>query len=215
MSSGHNRIVLVVAGAGPLLFFAIATLEGFLRAGYDPIAQPISALALGDRGWIQTFNFGLLALSFVAMAAIARTELRSRAASFGFLIMAIGVAIAGTFPMDAPGALPTRAGNLHMLGGFLVFPLMPIVLLRVGLQLRRDARWRSYSVYTLVTGLLCLATIAFFLTFVGPPGFARPFPDLAGLVQRLQLLPFFVWMAFVVHHARRDPTAALDLAIAK
>src|SRR5688500_12675886 len=36
-----DRVTHVVAGVGPLLFFGVATAEGFLRAGYDPIALPI------------------------------------------------------------------------------------------------------------------------------------------------------------------------------
>src|SRR5678816_3229956 len=76
-----DRVLRGVAGAGPLLFFAIATVEGFLRAGYDPIAQPISALALGARGWIQEANFVLLAASFFSFAVVLKTEFRKGAAS--------------------------------------------------------------------------------------------------------------------------------------
>src|SRR5262245_66554452 len=46
-----DRVFHRIAAAGPLFFFAVATVEGFLRGGYDPIAQPISALAIGPRGW--------------------------------------------------------------------------------------------------------------------------------------------------------------------
>jgi len=202
-----DRILHGVAGIGPLLFLAIATVEGFLRAGYDPIAQPISALALGPRGGIQEVNFALLAASLFSFAAVLRTELRPGKASVAgpgvFVLMTIGIMMAGIFTMDAPGAAPTLAGQLHMVGGFLFFPWMPVVLLLVARRFRHDARWRPHFTYTLATALACLATIIFFLLFVGPPPWPRPLSALAGLVQRLQLLPFFTWMAIVAHRAYR------------
>jgi hypothetical protein len=202
-----DRVLPAVAGVGPLLFLAVATVEGFLRPGYDPISQPISALALGPRGWVQGMNFMLLAASFFSFAALLRRELRMGAASVAgpgvFVLMAFGVALAGLFPMDAPGASPTLTGQLHLVGGFLVFPWMPAAVLLVARRFRSDPRWRPYCAYTLATGLVCLGTIIFFLLYVGPPEFPRPYPGLAGLVQRLQMLPFFAWIALVTRRASR------------
>jgi hypothetical protein len=197
-----DRVLAGVAAVGPLLFFAIATIEGFVRAEYDAIAQPISALALGPRGWVQEVNFAVLAVSFGACAAVLREQLRDGTAAVAgpaiFALMTIGVTLAGLFPMDAVGTGPTLAGRLHTAGGFLVFPWMPVVLLALAWRFRRDARWRPYFAYTLGTGLLSLATIGLFLAFVGPPGSSpRVLSGLAGLVQRLQLVPFFAWIAVV------------------
>lgn len=213
-----DRVFHRIAGVGPLLFFAVATVEGFLRAGYDPIAQPISALALGPRGWIQEANFALLAASFFSFAAVLRTELRQGMASISapsvFVIMTIGVALALTFPMDAPGAAPTLVGRLHTVGGFLVFPWMPVALFLAARRFRRDARWRPYFAYTLATALFCLATIVFFLLFVGPPPAPRPLSGLAGLVQRVQLVPFFTWISVIARRAYREPNSAAATGVA-
>ena len=210
-----DRVVHRIAAAGPLLFFAIASVEGFLRAGYDPILQPISALALGPRGWIQELNFALIAASLFSFAVVLRKALRPGPASVAgpglFVFMTIGIALSGAFVMDPPGAPPTLAGRLHLAGGLLFFPWMPIALLVVARGFRRDTRWRPYFAYTLVTGLFCLATIVFFLIFVGPPGTGpRAYPEVAGLVQRLQLLPFFTWIALVARRAYRGVGAAID-----
>jgi len=78
---------------------------------------------------------------------------------------------------------------------------MPIVPLVVARRFRRDAHWRPYHAYTLATGLLCLATIVFFLLFVGPPGTPRVYSAVGGLVQRLQLAPFFARTALVSRRA--------------
>jgi hypothetical protein len=207
-----NRVLYGVASAGPLLFFAVATAEGFLRSGYDPIAQPISALALGPRGWIQELNFALLAASFLSFAVVLRMQLRGGVASVTgpgvMLLMTLGAALAGAYAMDAPGAPPTRAGQLHLAGGFMVFPWMPIVLLLLARRFRRDARWRPYFRYTLATGLFCFVTLSFFLLFVGPPDFPRPYPGIMGLVQRLMLLPFLTWIALVARRAYHAPNDA-------
>jgi hypothetical protein len=201
-----DRIFHGVAGAGPLLFFAVATIEGFLRAGYDPIAQPISALAVGPRGWVQELNFVLLAASFFSFAAVLRMHLRRGLASVTapavFVVMTAGVAVAAAFPMDAPDAPLTAVGRLHDLGGFLVFPWMPVAALLLARRFRRDNEWRPYFRYTLSTGLFCLAMIAFFLLFVGPPsGPPRPASEFRGLAQRTILVPFFVWIALVTRRA--------------
>jgi hypothetical protein len=202
-----QAVLHAIAGVGPLFFFAVATVEGSIRAGYDPIAEPISALAIGPRGWVQELNFAVLAASFLSFAVVLRSAFRggvSSVAGPGVLgIMTIGVAVAGLFTMDVPGGPVTLPGRLHMAGGFLVFPWMPVALLLTARRFRHDENWRTYFQYTRATGILCLATIVFFLLFVGPPGFPRPLAGIAGLVQRLQLIPFFVWIAVVTHRAYR------------
>ena len=113
--NGHSfaRLLQSIATVGPLLFFAVATIEGLVRAGYDPIEQPISALALGARGWIQQANFALLAISLAAFGVTLRTRLRGGAASLAapaiFGLMTIGITLAGIFTMDPLGAPATVA----------------------------------------------------------------------------------------------------------
>ena len=176
------------------------------RGGYDPIAQPISALAVGPRGWVQTLNFALLAVSFFSFAVVLRSRLRQGAASFAapalFVLMTTGVLVAATFPMDGTGAAPTITGRLHTVGGMLVFPWIPVVLLLLARRFGRDTEWRSTFKPTLVVGSWCLAAMVFFLLFVGPPSAPpRLASELRGLVQRSILFPFYTWIAFVVRHA--------------
>jgi len=203
-----DRLLKTVATIGPLLFFAVASIEGLLRPGYDPIAQPISALALGPRGWVQQANFALLTISLAAFAVTLRTRLGNGVAAVAgpaiFGLMTIGLTLAGLFTMDPAGASRTVAGQLHMLGGFLFFPWMPVVLLLVARRFRRDPRLHRYFGYTLATALFCLATMVFFFAFVGVPG-VSPLSNLAGLVQRVQVLPFLAWMAVFAGRIHLDP----------
>jgi hypothetical protein len=215
--SAIERTFHGIAGVGPLLFLAVATLEGLLRAGYDSVAQPISALGVGPRGWVQTLNFALLAVSFFSFAAVLKADLKrgvsSMAAPGLFVVMAIGVTIAAAFPMDPPGVPVTLTARLHDVGGFLVFPWIPLVALLLARRFRQDGDWRAYFRYTLATGLFCLTMLVFFLIFVGPPSApARLASEYRGLVQRTLLVPFFVWIAVVTRHAyRRRESASVSL----
>jgi hypothetical protein len=206
-----------LAGIGPLLFLVVATILGLTREGYDAVEQPISALAVGPGGWMQALNFALLATSFLSFAAMLRRELPRGASSIAapsvFVAMMVGVAAAGIFPMDAPGAAQTLVGKLHMAAGFLVFPWMPVVLLVLARRFRRDAYWQPLFKYTLATALCCLATLVVFLVFVGPPESMppRPLHEFAGVVQRVMILPFFTWMALI---ARRAHPGAIGEPIA-
>jgi hypothetical protein len=49
--------ILLLCGmiAGPL-FVIVFLIEGSLRENYDVLRQPVSALAIGKRGWIQQAN---------------------------------------------------------------------------------------------------------------------------------------------------------------
>jgi hypothetical protein len=200
-----KRVFHVIAGVGPLAFLAVATIEGLFRGGYDPVAQPISALALGPRGWVQALNFAVLTTALLSFAVVLRQQLQPGVSSVAgpgvFLLLSIGMALSGAFRMDAAGTPPSLAGRLHLLGGFLIFPWIPVALLVVARRFRRDPRWRPYFTYTLLTGLYCLAAIAFFLLFVGPPEMPRRYAGFAGLVQRALLFPFLVWIAFVAWRA--------------
>ena len=49
-------LLLAAGTAGGLAFTGVYLAEGATRAGYDPLAQPISALSLGPGGWVQQLN---------------------------------------------------------------------------------------------------------------------------------------------------------------
>ena len=51
--------------AGPA-FVTAFLIEGSVRDGYRPLRHPVSSLALGPRGWIQTGNFALTGTLFLA-----------------------------------------------------------------------------------------------------------------------------------------------------
>ena len=105
--------------AGPL--FVVAFLfEGATRADYDPLRHPVSSLALGDYGWVQSANFLVAGLLTLAFSVGLRSALRlGKGSTWGPLLVgvwAIGLLGAGvfvTYPVSGyPLVTPARlSGN--------------------------------------------------------------------------------------------------------
>ncbi|MDG6102740.1 DUF998 domain-containing protein [Dactylosporangium aurantiacum] len=129
----------LLAGAGVLaapLFTVAAVAQAAVRDGYDITRHPVSMLALGGPGWVQTTSFVVTGLLSVAGAAGARRLLRGgRGRTWGpllFLFIGVGLLVASVFEMDASDGFPvgtpdtpltTMSGHmiLHNVGGSLSF----------------------------------------------------------------------------------------------
>lgn len=62
-----RRLLLCGAVAGPL-FVLVFLIEGATRADYSSLRHPVSSLAIGDLGWVQTVNFLITGSLVVAFA---------------------------------------------------------------------------------------------------------------------------------------------------
>ncbi|WP_147915513.1 DUF998 domain-containing protein [Ruania zhangjianzhongii] len=190
--------ILWVGAAGALLFPVIFLLDGWTRPGYRPAYHPVSALALGPRGWIQTANF-LLCGAAIATAGIALVPaldsvlLALVIGGFGLSLMA-----SGAFPMDPIRGYPpgTPDGDprefslrhtLHDWAGMFVFALAPLAAL-IAAWAVPGTGWRIYSGLTAAVG-----TVAF-LAF--GQAWERDHPR-TGLVQRLAIIVSWVWLGLL------------------
>src|SRR5260221_14483848 len=63
-----RRLLRCGIWAGPV-FTATFLAEGAARDGYRPLCHPVSSLALGPRGWVQTANFAVTGVLCLAGAA--------------------------------------------------------------------------------------------------------------------------------------------------
>jgi len=114
---------LLTAGVvvGPLTC-SVFTVEGRRREGYSPRRHPVSALALGPRGWVQTANFLISGPMTVAAAVGLRRSLRpGRTAAFipaAVAAAGLGLIGAGFFPTDPVPGYPdpdvSNATGLHL-----------------------------------------------------------------------------------------------------
>lgn len=183
------------------------TLTGF---GWTPLSSHNvnypSSLALGQFGWAQIANFGLLGILLIGLAIALYRSVSPRwtarvapallgISGFGFLM--------SVFPTDhgPPNAPETWHGDIHILG-FIVF-LLPMVLSMffLALSFRGDSRWSGYAWLGPVVGGLALIAfiglaailpasvdqVPFYLTllvlFVGITVVARRVRSLAGVTE--------------------------------
>ena len=201
-----RRLVACGALAGPL--FTLAWLvEGATRAGYDPLRHPISSLAIGEFGWMQSATFLATGALTLACAVGLRRALpppdSSRWGPVLIGLIAIGLVGAGLFVTDPlagypPGtpALPLQPsvpGRLHRLFSALVFVGWPLACLVFGRLFARWGahRWARYSALTGITfvGLFVLTSVG----FAQVAGLGR----YAGFLQRLTLTIGWLWLTWL------------------
>jgi hypothetical protein len=198
MVQGVSRLLLGCGVTASVLFVVTFLVDGATRAGYRPTYHPVSALALGSRGWMQTLNF-LITGSLMVAAAIGLVRVTDSTigpvfvALFGVSLMASGI-----FPMDAmrgypPGTDPgtpsvtSRAHKLHDVFGFVVFSSLPAAAIAFAVSLT-DFGWKVYSAVT------AIAVIGLFVTFGA--AWERDSPK-TGLFQRLAITVGWTWIALL------------------
>lgn len=124
--------------AGPF-YLAVGLIQALLRDGFDLARHPLSLLANGPGGWIQTANFVLTGLMVIAAAVGFRRVLGSRSRGVTWALGAYGLAMlaAAVFPADpvdgfppgTPGGFPTSIsprGLLHFVSGALGFAALAV-----------------------------------------------------------------------------------------
>jgi hypothetical membrane protein len=223
-SNGTTKLLLACGAIAAPLFIIIFLIEGATRADYSPLRHPVSSLAIGGLGWMQSANFIVTGLLMLAFAVGLRRAVQPRGGStWGALlvtIVAIGLVGAGVFVTDPISGYPpgtpnmvaqhTLHGTLHDLFSSLVFLGLPIACFVFA---RRFAGWgeRGWSIYSVVTGVVFIA--AFVVTSAGF-GQAAGLVDLAGLLQRITLTIGWSWLALLAVHLLRAPVASRPLAVA-
>lgn len=198
---------LVICGAiaGLLFTFSWIIQEGF-REGYNPIMIPISSLAIGPFGWIQSATFlisgALIILFAYGLWKISKKEYKgvSKWGPILILICGIGLIGAGCFitdPMNSyPEGTPVVNDNpsfdsvMHQLFSSFLFFGLPITCFIFGnyFAAKKELKWLIYS---FLSGILFLAL--FLVTSMGFSQIAG-LQFYAGLLQRITLTIGFLWM---------------------
>jgi hypothetical protein len=209
--------------AGPL-FVATFIVEGATRPFYDPARLPVSLLALGDDGWIQTVNFLLDGILLLALAiGLARSipdrDLASRAGPMLIAVVGLGVFAAGVFSTDPGGGFPfgeppppesTVHATLHDVCSLMVFVGLPLAMaiFAAWFASRGDVRWAAYSAAS------AIAAAAGFVLFAAGFNGAAGLDDVAGWVQRAVIVVGWGWMSLLAAHMLRlgPPSSASDLS---
>ena len=176
---------------GPILFTAtFLAQEAFRRSEYDPLAEPVSALAAGPHGWIQSVNFVVFGMLTIAFAVGLHRGLRpTRVGIAGpalLFLSGIGLLLAAIFPLREDAAGVTYDPGGHVVAGFTFFLSSAVALIVLSRRLARDPRWRNLAAYTFVAGIVALGGFLAGGALVMPDG--APLHDWAGLFQRVLIL---------------------------
>jgi Protein of unknown function (DUF998) len=196
--------------AGPA-FVTVFLVEGAARPDYDPLRHPVSSLALGQRGWVQTANFVVAGTFFLAGAAgLSRTRDRTLGDQTQSALIAgagIGLLAAAIFRTDPVSGYPpetggvtgpTTTGTVHNLAAVPVFFGLPAAAAVGSVRAirRGDFTWAAYSA---ATGVAMLATGI--LASAGFGQLAR-FVRVAGAFQRASIILGFSWLSALCARAR-------------
>ena len=131
--------------AGPF-YVAVGVIQGFVRDGFVFSRHPLSVLANGPGGWVQTANFALTGLMVVAAAIGIARVLGSGSRATSWLLGAFGVSMIAAsvlradpvdgFPVGTPVGPPTTMttmGMLHFLVATLGFTALVVAVMTLRL----------------------------------------------------------------------------------
>jgi len=194
--------------ASALFLVLLATLH-LIKSEYDPSWRMVSEYAIGRFGWAMQLAFFSLAIASVCAISATWGQLRSTIGYIGLMLLlvaATGMIIGGIFTSDpittAPNALST-SGKMHILGGQLGIPSIPLAMTLISWALsRRNPAWARVRRWLwLLVSLVWLGFAAVvFLAFVIAKG--RLGPDvLIGWPNRLFMIGYSVWLMVVARHA--------------
>lgn len=152
---------------GPL-YLGVALVQAFVRDGFDLSRHPLSVLANGPEGWVQTVNFVVTGVLLLATAVgFARALGRpSRGVTWCLAGYGLAVLAAAMFPADpvdgfppgTPEGFPTSistTGLIHFAAGALGFTLLGISCLFAARALSRR-QMPGLSWLSLASGLVVL-----------------------------------------------------------
>nr|WP_283254739.1 DUF998 domain-containing protein [Luteimonas galliterrae] len=167
--------------AGPF-YLAVGLIQALVRDGFDFARHPLSVLANGPGGWVQTANFAISGLMVIAAALGFARLLGSAARATPWLLGAFGAAmiVAAVFPADpvdgfppgTPEGFPTSisaAGLTHFIAGSLGFVCLAASAFFAIAPMRR-LKAPSLALLSLFAG--CAVVLGFFGGMVLPLGIA-------------------------------------------
>jgi uncharacterized protein DUF998 len=204
---------LAALGSAGLAFLGLVMLSGPIwQPGFDPLGSYGSELVLGPNGWLMTLAFVAGGLGVYALAAAIWSTLRpSRTRASGVALLVV----AGT-ALLASAAVPTaahRPGPHEFIGlGLFAGILLAILSLSVAMSWRpslaslsRPGRWAAG---------VSLVILTVTLGFASPGGDApaRPLDDYAGLLQKLFIAPWLVWLLAVGYRLAGSPELGEEVA---
>jgi hypothetical membrane protein len=176
---------------GPALFTLTWVAQELFRIEeYSPLQEPVSALAAGPNGWIQSVNFavfGVLTLAFaLGMHEVTRSSKSGAVGSALFLVSGLGLLMAAAFPLQEDAAGVTYDPGGHFAAGITFFSSSALALVVISFAIAKHAEFRGLAVPIRVAGILMLLSNPVMGILVIPDD--APLHEWAGLMQRILVL---------------------------
>ena len=198
-SNQNNSIqYLALCGiAAPIVFAILVTVSGFIYEGYSHVTQAVSELGGVEAQYplLQNANFFVMAVLFIAFAFGLHRGIGGGSGSilgpvlvggFGF-----SAALGNAFlPCDPGCEFQTLTGTLHNLTGLGGFISAIAGIFVISRRIKRDPDWQSIYSFSWIAGIAVLFTL---LLWIGIAK-AAEVDSLNGLLQRLFVLAWFVWV---------------------
>ena len=191
---------------GPF-YLALGVGQGLVRDGFSFARHPLSVLANGPGGWVQTANFVVSALMVLAaVVGIARVDARrSRGMRAALAVYALGMMVAAVFrtdpidgfppgtPLGVPATMST-SGLVHLVAGAVTFIAMAIAC-SAGARTMAKRGERGLSRLSLLAGFVV------FFAFFGGAAFSSSAGGVAGIW--LAVVVGWAWLAIVSRYFYR------------
>jgi len=212
-----TTLLLAQGAVAAQSFVFISLADGATRDGYDQLRQPVSSLALGDRGWTQRGNFLVTGMSMLALstglrrsgeASDARTVWGPRlVGAFGVGLLGAGAFATDPDPAYAPEAtsgIVTGPHVLHWASSMLLYGALTGACLTYARDFERSGD-RSWAVYSAASGAALVGGGVLFI--YGCAG-GKKVASILGLLQRLTIVVGSGWItALPIRLTSRGHTA--------
>jgi len=204
----QSRLFRIVIGA-IVLYVILDIIAQLLPPHYNPISQPESDLAVGEYGFIMTFNFlnrGLLSLLFIFAflrkmdrAGIPRAKFRTGTYLLG--IWALGALLLAIFPTDVPPTPVSWHGAIHLVVAIVAFIGGAFGTLAISSNLKHFKVFKDLTQLAWPVSVIAVISwvVEFALPFVAPHLNAR----IGGLTERIFLGAVLLWIGLVSGYLAR------------
>lgn len=158
-------------------------------------ARYLSELANRQAGWIfdagtLVHGLGNLALAMGLRASLPKSRLRAWSVSL-FGIAAVGILLAGIFPMDSPGMALTVSGAIHRVAASGAFAAELAALFIFSQAFGHCASWKEFKGISLwLSGCAAVAVLVFVISI--------ELDFIPGLTERIALITFLCWEIWAV-----------------
>lgn len=195
---------------GPALFAVLFILQNIVRTDDDVVAEPVSALSIGEYGWVQQLNFVVLGALLLAFAvALHRGIASSRLGWVGPALVSaagVGLFVAAAFSLARDDSGAIYDPNFHQVGALLFFGGIALGLMTLSRRLARDARWRNLSRYVLGAGVASMAGGILMNALAIPED--APLHGVVGMIQRIIVLTIIFPALMALGHRLRKLDAS-------